>query len=175
MTVAPSLRHAVLAVLLAVCANAGAADEGARVLQPFTTDGCSLFPDRAPDGGADWCTCCVVHDLAYWRGGTSAQRLASDEALQACVAGRTGNAGLARTMFLGVRAGGGPQLATSYRWGYGWPYEGHYRALSAEESARADALEQAYRDVHPVLACPTAAPAPPGTSAARTERGEAGR
>ena len=47
---------------------------------PFTTDGCSLFPDRALVGRADWCDCCLAHDLAYWRGGTEEQRLTADRA-----------------------------------------------------------------------------------------------
>ena len=44
----------------------------------FATDGCSLFPDRALVGSADWCDCCLAHDLAYWRGGTESQRLDAD-------------------------------------------------------------------------------------------------
>src|SRR5262245_15908951 len=32
---------------------------------PFTTDGCSTFPDGA------WKSCCVTHDYAYWCGGTA--------------------------------------------------------------------------------------------------------
>jgi hypothetical protein len=159
---------AVLAAILS--APAGAADAPARVLQSFTTDGCSLFPDRSSDGKADWCGCCVAHDLAYWRGGTPAQRLAADEALKACVARSTGNRALAETMFLGVRSGGGPQLDTPFRWGYGWPYEGRYRALDADESARADALERAYRDSHPTLACPTPPPASAASAPADAAR-----
>ncbi len=159
-------RFVLAAAALLACAGAAADDAPARVLQPFTTDGCSKFPDRSPVGTADWCGCCVVHDFAYWRGGTSAQRLAADEALKACVARTTGNGALAETMFLGVRTGGGPLLDTSFRWGYGWPYEGRYRALSADESARADELEKAYRDSHPTLACPTQRPAPPPPGAA---------
>ena len=117
----------------------------AAVLAPFTSDGCSLFPDRAPIGNADWCTCCVEHDLAYWRGGTAEEREQADQRLRACVTDKTGDQTLGETMYLGVRAGGGPYFLTWYRWGYGWPYGRGYQALSAEERAQADRLEREYR------------------------------
>jgi len=125
-------------------------------IEPFTTDGCSLFPDRSLINTQDWCTCCVTHDFAYWRGGTAAQRLNADHALQACVAKTTGNKGLAELMFAGVRAGGGPHYFTTYRWGYGWAYGRDYKPLTAEETAAADEQERLYRAAHPVLACPGA-------------------
>lgn len=124
---------------------------------PFTTDGCSLFPDRALVGSADWCDCCLAHDLAYWRGGTEAQRLDADRELRACVARKTGNHALAETMFVGVRAGGGPQLRTPFRWGYAWPYGRGYRALTEAESAALQTLEDDYRVRNPQLQCQPAA------------------
>lgn len=120
---------------------------------PFTTDGCSLFPDRALVGSADWCDCCLAHDLAYWRGGTEAQRLDADRELRACVARKTGNHALAETMFVGVRTGGRPQLNTPFRWGYGWPYGRGYRAVTDAEAAALDALETSYRARNPTLQC----------------------
>lgn len=120
---------------------------------PFTTDGCSLFPDRALVGRADWCDCCLAHDLAYWRGGTEEQRLTADRALRTCVAQKTGNHALAETMFVGVRAGGGPQLNTPFRWGYAWPYGRGFRALTAAESAALQTLENDYRARNPRLQC----------------------
>lgn len=123
-------------------------------LQPFSSDGCSRFPDRNPIARKDWCSCCVVHDLAYWRGGSEQQRLQADQALKACVEQTTGDAQLAQTMYLGVRAGGGPELYTPYRWGYGWPFGRGYVALSDEELQLADQLEQEYRAHNPLLACP---------------------
>jgi len=122
-------------------------------LEPFTTDGCSLFPDHLR-GKGPYCECCVQHDLAYWRGGTAPERAAADEAFRQCVARTSKDDGLARAMYLGVRVGGSPYLYTGFRWGYGWPYGRYYTALSAEEKARADALEAEYRAAHPQLACP---------------------
>src|SRR6266704_5518251 len=83
-------------VILSACASEGS-------LQPFSTDGCSVFPDRSLISKADWCQCCVVHDLAYWRGGTSQARLSADKALSACVLRVTGNRALADLMYAGVR------------------------------------------------------------------------
>jgi hypothetical protein len=123
------------------------------VLEPFTTDGCSLFPDHLP-GKGPYCECCVQHDLAYWRGGTALEREKADEAFRACVARSTHDELLARAMYFGVRTGGDPRYHTSFRWGYGWPYGRNYAPLTAEESARADALEREYRAAHPALTCP---------------------
>jgi hypothetical protein len=123
-------------------------------LQPFTTDGCSLFPDRAPIGRADWCHCCIVHDLAYWRGGTSEARLDADEQLKACVHKASGSNALAGIMFAGVRVGGGPHLPTPYRWGYGWPFGRPYKPLTSVEETTAATLEREYRAKNPLLSIP---------------------
>ena len=123
-------------------------------LRPFVTDGCSLFPDRALIGKGDWCGCCIAHDLAYWRGGTSEERLAADQALRACVVRVTANQTLAELMFEGVRAGGGPYFYTSYRWGYGWTDNRPYTPLSAEEASLAARLEREYRAREPAPSCP---------------------
>lgn len=122
-------------------------------LRPFSTDGCSLFPDRSLIGNADWCQCCVAHDLAYWRGGTSEARLQADQALAACVLRVTGNKSMADLMYAGVRAGGGPQSYAPYRWGYGWPLGRPYRELTPEEEAMARTLELEYRAANPSLSC----------------------
>ena len=137
-----------MAVILAGCASHGA-------LRPFSTDGCSLFPDRSPVGHADWawCHCCVVHDLAYWRGGTAKDRRDADDALKACVRNDSRSTTLATAMFLGVRVGGGPYLYTSFRWGYGWPFLRPYGQLTDEEKMHSDTLEQEYKAHHPALVC----------------------
>lgn len=95
-------RLAAAFLLLAIALPACAAQEA---LRPFATDGCSLFPDRALIGKANWCRCCLGHDLSYWRGGTAEARLLADRALRACVLRATGNEALAELMYAGVRAG----------------------------------------------------------------------
>ena len=154
--------------LLAGCATTSASEPGSPIaLKPFTTDGCSMFPDRSAAMKADWCHCCVVHDFAYWRGGTADARLAADRGLQACVLQATNDQAFADLMFNGVRVGGGPGLPTSYRWGYGWPYGRGYKPLSPDEEAQADALEKDYREKNPTLPCPSA-PASAAQAAAKT-------
>ncbi len=106
-------------------------------LAPFTTDGCSLFPEGTLDQQQLWLECCTAHDLAYWQGGTYEQRLNADEALQLCVA-QAGEEEIAELMLAGVRVGGSPYWITTYRWGYGWPYWNGwqprgYKALTLEE------------------------------------------
>ena len=51
-------------------------------LKPFTSDGCSVFPDGNLEQQSLWVNCCIRHDLAYWKGGTYEERLASDQALE---------------------------------------------------------------------------------------------
>lgn len=83
--------------------------------KPFTTDGCTLFPD------GNWGSCCVEHDRAYWRGGSATERKAADQALRQCVKSQ-GYPVLAQLMYLGVRIGGHAWLPTPWRWGFGWPW-----------------------------------------------------
>ena len=123
-------------------------------LRDFSTDGCSLFPDRSLDGKKDWCHCCVLHDLAYWRGGTAEDRHEADRALKTCVRDESGSPALATVMFLGTRLGGGPYLPMSFRWGYGWPFAKPYGQLKPDEQALANALQRRHLDQNPALACP---------------------
>jgi hypothetical protein len=113
--------------LLLVGAHAHADD-----LAPFTTDGCSSFPDGTPKNQNLWLTCCIKHDLAYWKGGTYQQRLDADLELEQCVA-KAGEPDIAKVMLQGVRAGGSPVFPTPYRWGYGWPFGRGYKELTEQE------------------------------------------
>lgn len=120
----------------------------AQEINPFTTDGCSLFPDGNLKDRTLWCDCCFIHDIAYWKGGTKDDRMRADVALKACVQKQTGDNALAEMMFLGVRAGGHPAFPTWYRWGYGWPYGRGYKALTKEEEIGAsNRLDEYFRNV----------------------------
>ncbi|MCP3852067.1 MAG: hypothetical protein GY694_17785 [Gammaproteobacteria bacterium] len=101
-------------------------------LKPFTTDGCSSFPDGTLVQRKLWLNCCTLHDVAYWKGGTYEARRQADHALAQCVAG-VGEPHIAKLMLAGVRVGGSPYYPTSYRWGYGWSYFRGYGALSDKE------------------------------------------
>lgn len=118
------------AFLLFALLSAGA---GADAIAPFTTDGCSAFPDGLLGHEDLWLECCTEHDYAYWKGGTYQERLDADRKLRACVA-RVGEPEVAALMLAGVRVGGTPYLPTRFRWGYGWPYFRGYKEVSAEEA-----------------------------------------
>jgi hypothetical protein len=122
-------------------------------MEPFSTDGCSMFPNRSLLGKADWCHCCLVHDLAYWRGGTAEERAKADQELKSCVLAASHNPQLADLMFAGVRAGGGPSFFTPYRWGYGWSFGRGYQPLSPAEEAQSSSLRAQYVADNPSLAC----------------------
>lgn len=51
---------------------------------PFVYDGCTLFPDKLP--GLDLTQACYEHDIAYWHGGTQAERKAVDTRLKEAAA-----------------------------------------------------------------------------------------
>ena len=134
-------------------------------LAPFSSDGCSLFPDGTLAERNLWCDCCLTHDLAYWQGGSAAEREAADAALRACVLERTKDANLAETMYLGVRAGGHPAFPVWYRWGYGWPYGSGYQDLSASGKAQVAKELAAYKQQHPDGYCGEQKPAPAAETA----------
>ncbi len=101
-------------------------------IKPFTSDGCSAFPDGNRTQNELWLACCAQHDLAYWKGGTYQERLQADTELRTCVS-KVGEKEIAALMLAGVRVGGTPFLPTSFRWGYGWPYPRFYRKLTTDE------------------------------------------
>lgn len=111
----------------------------ADTLKPFTSDGCSAFPDGTFEQKELWLSCCIQHDYDYWQGGTYQQRLISDQNLQTCVA-LVGEPEIAALMLAGVRVGGTPYLPTTFRWGYGWSYPRLYGELTAQEQKQVKAL-----------------------------------
>jgi len=133
-----------LALTIMLLATGAVSSAYAGVLKPFVSDGCSAFPDGTLSHKALWLSCCRQHDLNYWKGGTHQKRLASDNALEACVA-KVGEPEIAKLMLLGVRVGGSPYLPTQFRWGYGWAYPRLYGALSETELKQVETLEIASR------------------------------
>ncbi len=146
-------RFAVLILMVLILLQPGAFEARAADLGPFTSDGCSLFPDGTPRDRTLWCDCCLAHDMAYWQGGTEEERKKADEALRDCVHERTKDKALAETMYLGVRAGGHPAFPMWYRWAYGWPYGRGYKPLSETERREARELLDEYRQEHPLGYC----------------------
>lgn len=115
-------------ILLSSACSLAQAEE----IAPFTTDGCSDFPNGTPSQSSLWLNCCVAHDKAYWAGGTYAERLVADNELERCVAAR-GEPLIGGIMLVGVRIGGSPHWPTTFRWGYGWAGMRGYQPLSADE------------------------------------------
>ncbi len=143
-----SVLAAATLVLLSVQSVAGSD------LRPFSSDGCTLFPDGTIKDRQKWCECCFQHDIAYWKGGTEDERKKADEALRDCVFSRTKDRTLAETMYRGVRAGGHPAFPNWYRWGYGWPYSrGWYKPLSDTEQQQVREKLDEYSLQHPAGYC----------------------
>ncbi|WP_370980861.1 FAD-binding oxidoreductase [Agaribacterium sp. ZY112] len=110
------------------------------LLQPFSSDGCSAFPDGTFAQKQLWLRCCTEHDLAYWQGGSYAQRAQADAELRLCVA-EVGEPEIAMLMLAGVRVGGSPYFPTQFRWAYGWPYGRFYQALTDAEKEQVNRLK----------------------------------
>ncbi len=124
---------------LAFGLTAASAVVAAGELKPFSTDGCSLFPEGLRENQELWLECCVEHDKAYWLGGTYNERREADLALRECVT-EIGQPEIAEIMLGGVRVGGSPYWPTTYRWGYGWSAPRGYRPVSDEERQLAEQL-----------------------------------
>lgn len=124
-----SMKNLPPALILFTLSVSGYADE---TIAPFSTDGCSAFPDGTIAQNELWLSCCTAHDIAYWKGGTYEERLTADKALESCVS-EIGEPAIGALMHVGVRVGGSPYLPTLFRWGYGWEYPRGYRALNTEE------------------------------------------
>ncbi len=73
-------------------------------IAPFTSDGCSAFPDGTIDQNQLWLNCCTEHDRTYWMGGTREDRTIADQVLKDCVAS-VGHPHIAELMLAGVRVG----------------------------------------------------------------------
>jgi hypothetical protein len=110
-------------------------------IKPFTSDGCSAFPDGTIKENELWLECCQDHDYTYWKGGTYQERLTADKKLRECVTA-VGEPIIANLMLAGVRVGGTPFLPTRFRWGYGWPFLRGYKALSKSEITQITEIQE---------------------------------
>ena len=127
--------------MLALLVTTASASEA--VIAPFTSDGCSEFPDGPPQHKTLWLACCIQHDKAYWQGGTYADRWQADTALRQCVTA-VGQPEIAEVMLAGVRVGGSPYWPTRFRWGYGWAWPRGYAVLTPDERTQAQAALAEY-------------------------------
>lgn len=123
----------IAAALFLICLTCNVAAQNNSAVLPdvlpenFKTDGCTLFPD------GDYRDCCVVHDLAYFHGGTRRGRLRADNVLFRCVKNKKGwwHKIIAPMMWVGVRIGGVSFLPTSFRWGFGGKFKNNSNVKTA--------------------------------------------
>lgn len=130
---------ATLSVLLALAVT-GCAHAAEPELRPFASDGCTWAPDL------DFRHCCVVHDFAYWQGGTSQARCVADQEFRRCISEK--RTGLDFIYYWAVRAAGLPHLPTSFRWGFGWRERRPFGPLNAKESAQVDEMTRRFVMTH---------------------------
>jgi hypothetical protein len=133
------LVRAVLTITGLVATVGGPVPKAVPTLPKFVSNGCSVFPDGNSFG------CCYVHDMAYWVGGTAAERRRADRALELCVADVTenpvigndlvGNHVVGGLMYAAVSLFGLPGVPTKVNWGYGW---GDTRQISYAALTRAE-------------------------------------
>ncbi len=93
------------------------------------SDGCSggmsaiygklTFLHKKHGNTLNWRQCCIVHDEAYYYGGTQREKKQADANLNNCVTQVVGKRYLGKAMQIAVEIGGDPNLPTPYRWGYG--------------------------------------------------------
>lgn len=125
----------VIAALILFSPQAYAAEEN--TLLPFTSDGCSMAPDRGWLTHRDWVQCCVNHDKAYWLGGTAPEKKNADIVFKQCLLSVGMKEVEAEVFYRAVERGGSPDLPTTWRWGYGWKTSRGYAPISEKEREQA--------------------------------------
>jgi hypothetical protein len=97
-------------------------------IKPFTTDGCSCYPDGSKSNPKAWEHCCISHDSLYWKGGSRRDRKIADSILCDCVL-KSGYPKRSKRIYWGTRFGGSAWFPTPWRWGYGWKYGRGYKKM----------------------------------------------
>lgn len=109
----------------------------------FQSDQCTFWPDHAFD--KDWSECCYRHDLFYWAGGSSSERVKVDQELKSCIKKHSGSFN-AHLMFAGVRLGSlSPVKFKGKQWGNAWGDEIRQTPLKKKE------VRQLERSLHQTL------------------------
>lgn len=101
-------------------------------LQPFETDGCTLFAEGTPQKPELWKHCCFEHDLRYWFGGEMPDRDFADLQLKQCVQDVAGSF-WAQLIYKGVRDGHNSPIQHRLHWSWGWTPERSEAPLSPDE------------------------------------------
>lgn len=116
-----------------------------RKLRAFTSDGCSLSPNSFFQSQIG--SCCQLHDVAYWLGGSEAMKNNADEEFANCIKSKVSEdygdipgTIVSASYKMGVGVGGTNKIPSTYRWGYGWNYLRPYEPLKAWEIEEAERL-----------------------------------
>lgn len=105
----------------------------AEVTRPFRSDLCTGYPEGTRKEPLLWASCCKMHDLYFWAGGTRIQRKNADQDLYSCVQAKAGEF-QARLIYLGVTAGSfSPWKLEGKQWGNAWGDKVRDAHLSDEE------------------------------------------
>lgn len=126
----PRVYRACVPLIVALCLVGCRSAPGPQPLEPFSTDGCSMFPDGRI------LACCTDHDIDYWQGGSAERRRTVDRQFRYCVEQVSGSPAFAEIAYRSVRVGGNPHLPPAAGWGYGWPFGRGYEPLSRKEIER---------------------------------------
>ncbi len=123
-------------------------------LKPFSTNGCTGFPDGTLNHPELWRHCCILHDLAFWAGGCERDRDRADLDLRDCVSNVAG-APLGFVLYVGVRIGSwSPIKIKSERWNHGWQDgRAEHTPLSAQD---VETISRALLDAPPSGVSPDA-------------------
>lgn len=109
---------------LRAASNFGVTKEKPTPPRSFTFDGCTLFPDQV--FGTSFRRACLEHDIAYWYGGTAAERKQADLTFKEALAkqGILGTS-LQYPMYWSVRLFGDTFLLRpiNANWGFGYNEE----------------------------------------------------
>ena len=121
-------------------------------LKPLTTDYCTNYPEGTPKQPDLWKHCCLLHDMTFWAGGMSSERMQADLDLRSCIE-ETGARDQAKLIYFAVRiASYSPIKYPSKKWNNAWKNRMSYQELSAQDIDQLEAeLQSGYSFIEPSL------------------------
>ena len=136
-------------LLLLLTASAFAKQE---TLKKLTTDYCTSYPEGTPKKPDLWKHCCLIHDMTFWAGGISSERMQADLDLRSCIE-ETGARDQAKLIYFAVRiASYSPIKYPSKKWNNGWKNRMSYQELSPADIDQVEAeLQGGYPFIEPSI------------------------
>jgi hypothetical protein len=124
-------------------------------LKPFKTDYCTNYVEGTLKHPTAWKHCCLMHDMYFWAGGTSQERVEADLGLKTCIE-KTGHSLQAQIMYSAIRLSShSPIKYPDKRWGNGWKDREDFVKLTdleieeieSELQSGYDFIDQEYKDL----------------------------